>query len=319
MNTSALFTGKKTPFHDTIASLIAAGGTVMPQSYASNWFSYGIGQERPYNDTPVYVGLSGQQTHAVSCSGCDASGLSMRLPATAQIQPNNNGNQDKHISSVDTVLAGEIDLFDCSSISSNATCANGGFLPFSGSGMVIDGPSKYSTGNAGGYARGIFQLTAGDILTAMQNHTFIPHALGMGVSCVGNSPYWPSTHGADNQTNALCEGAVVYGNWLFLNSGYVVPSGASAECAVILKTYQIMGAAVYDVSGRPWGSAVATENPITFASGSNPWYSLIEPDMAAHGEGSNPGQSFGFQSCLNWTTASDWRVLKLASGDNALP
>jgi hypothetical protein len=320
VTTSQAFPGN-TPFHHTVAELKAAGATILPHAVAENWWARGRQNEKPYNATPVYVGLTGQATHRVSCSGygfaCDATGLQLHLPAgfTTQL-----GNTDHHIAVIDLELGKEIDLFLCQP--GSADCVNGGAYPLSGTkatGLVIDTADPNSSGNAGGYAFGIFQLTATDINNAIATGQPIPHALGTLVDCVGNAPVWPSRHNAD----ALCHGwpnvpNVVYGDVLALKPEYQVPPAASAPCKAILLTLKTMGSYVADVSPG-YGSDLHAENPIVYGSGPNPWDDLAR-QMVAAGEGSGSGTSFGFSCESKWTTANDWDVLQLnQAGDGALP
>ena len=319
---SEMFRGN-TPFHHTLAELIAAGATVLPQQIVTNWWAGGRIAEKPYGGTPLYVGMPGQPTHTVTCNGygfaCDATGMALPLPPGAQIQSRAGGNMDSHLTVLVPATGVEVDLFGCQP--SNITaCVNGGAFPFSGSGMVVDQPisDEYSTGNAGGYALGLAVIAGGEWRAAAQSDTYIPHALMMAVSCTGNSPVWPSTHGAD----AFCPKYhlpmpnVEYGEVLGLRPDYAIPAGASPFCRSLLRTYQTMGVYVDDSSGG-WGSAIATENPSVY-SASNPW-TAIEQTMDAAGESSGSGASFGFNSCFEYTTAADWRAYRLKAGDAALP
>jgi hypothetical protein len=315
---SQFFTGN-TPFHHTVASLLAGGATVRPQSVVDKWWNSGPRQpERPNGATPIYMGFNGQRTITMaSCNlwgACNATGASFHLPAGAQIQSTAGGNQDQHIAVVDTVSGEYIGGFGCQISGGTMNCANGAKDPLSGSGMSIDTGSPTSTDNAGGYALALFIGTYADIKNSIQSGQPIPHAFGVTVPCVDDTPAWPSVHHADNSTNALCPGSVSYGDGLALNASYVVPSGASAPCRALLISYQAMGLYVDDVDGG-YGTVEQVENPIVYTSGPNPWYTDVEPQMAAHGEGSNPGPGFGFSCISKWTTASDWFAFQLAHGE----
>jgi hypothetical protein len=319
-DTSEMFPAN-TPFHQTLAALKAAGATVLPQAVVDNWWARGRQYEKPYNATPVYIGTAADATSTVSCSGygfaCDATGLQLHLPAGFATQL---GNTDHHLAVIDLELSKEIDLFLCQAGSAN--CVNGGNYPLSGpkaTGLVIDTADPNSSGDAGGYAFGLFQITAPDIANASATGQSIPHALGMLVPCVGNAPVYPSIHTAD----ALCPGwpntpALSYGDVLALNSGYQIPAAASAPCKDILLTDKTMGSYVIDVSPG-YGSDQHAENPIVYGSGPNPWDSIAQ-QMDAAGEGSGTGPGFGFSCEQKWTTASDWYALELnQGGDAALP
>ncbi|MGD0474498.1 MAG: hypothetical protein ABSB70_14970 [Candidatus Velthaea sp.] len=348
---SALFTGN-TPFHHRVTALLRAGARIMPAAITANWWAAGIKDvNEPNQSPPVYIGRPGDPAYKVACSAaaykgagvdCNAGGKIAHVPAGAVPQ---DRNTDKHLATVDVALGAEIDGwggFNNSNFTGPAqcvltggkpgtlNCAWGGSFALNSSGLGVDGSDVYSNSTAASYALGIFELTAQDLLNAASG-TPISHALGMGVSCIDppeNSEkrgVYPSyKRKSDNSCPSGQEPNLIYGDLLAIKPNVdLATRGGSVYCQAVLHALQTYGAYVVDV-GPGYGAAIQTENPDveTYEYGNfpNPWYTTIEPALAAAGEGANPGPRFTYSSCLNHTTLDDWETIELNQrGTAALP
>jgi len=343
-----MFTGN-TPFHRTVDSLMNAGAKVLPAEVTEHWWAAGIKTvTEPGQSPPVYIAKASDPAYVFACSaagfkgvgvGCNAAGKIVHFPAGAVVQER---NRDKHIATIDLTTATEIDGWGGFNNSKNTgpaqcelgagnpgtvNCAWGGYYALNGSGLATDGTDVYSNGDAAGYAMGIFELTAQDLLNAA-NGTPIAHALGMGVTCI-DPPRGSPTAGVypsfRRKSDANCqpdrEPNLMYGDLLALKPSVNVANlGGSVYCQAILHALQTYGAYVFDV-GPGYGASIQTENPDVetqeYGAYPNPWYTVIEPQMAAAGEGSNPGPRFRFSSCLNYTSLGVWEAVELNHGGTA--
>jgi len=348
---SALFTGN-TPFHHSVAALLSTGARIMPAAITANWWAAGIkAVNEPNQSPPVYIGRPGDPVYKIACSAagykgvgvdCNAGGKVAHFPAGAVAQ---DRNTDKHVATVDFALGAEIDGwggFNNSNFTGPAqcvlthgkpgtlNCAWGGSFALNGSGLGVDGSDVYSNSTAASYALGIFELTAQDLLNGARGMP-IAHALGMGVSCIDppengeKRGVYPSyRRKSDNTCPPSQEPNLIYGDLLAIKPNVdLATRGGSVYCQAVLRALQTYGAYVVDV-GPGYGAAIQTENPDveTYEYGTfpNPWYTTIEPAMAAAGEGANPGPRFTYSSCLNHTTQDDWETIELNQrGTAALP
>jgi hypothetical protein len=316
---SSFFTGN-TPFHHTVYQLQKAGATTLSPTIAANYWAQGIQALIPAKQTggvgPLYLVQSGDPGYTFSCPSygtCDASGLVAHFPVGAVAET----GTDHHITSFDRVyLKGELDGWGgdgnpnhaCNLHPGNpgtATCSWGGFFPFSGDGLAHHGTS----GQAGGYAVGLMNITAQELL---QGH--IDHAIGIDQSCLDNGGVYPSIPG--RKSDVLCpanlEPNVKYGQLIHLKSSVNVASlGYSPYCEVIVKALQEYGGYTASNNGH-WGIALNFEYMNNYADSTNPWFTTIFPSMVAGGDGSGSGAKFVFGSCLNRIPADDIEVIQIS-------
>ncbi len=326
---SSYFTGA-TPFHKTVAAELLAGATVLPATIASHLQAGGLQNSQPYYPNPGtgpnYVVKEGDPSYIFLCpeyGGCPAAGMTAHFPAGAA--PAVGG--DHHLTSIDPVYAqGEFDgwggygctgnlnpvvptgscAHPCNLVPGNpgiANCSYGGFSSFSGNGLG-------NGGNAAGYAFGIFEVSAEDLL---QGH--IDHALGMLVGCLDNGGVYPSARGTDSACPSILEPNAVYGDLVHLKFSVPVAAyGYSPYCAIVVQALQTYGAFIVDTDGN-YGSAIEFENP------NNPMYAQNSPwpgiyaSMAAGGDatGSAADQNVSFSSCLQRIKPGDLEVVQIPS------
>ncbi len=322
---SSYFTGA-TPFHETVAALLSAGATILPANVATNLLAQGLGNTQPYlasnGGSPIYVVQSGDPAYVFGCpryNGCAAAGMIAHYPPGASPAV----GSDHHLTSFDPVyLNGEIDgwggygcsgeidpvtpsgscLNPCNLVPGSpglANCSFGGFTAFSGSGLG-------NGGNAAGYAYGLFQISAQDLL---QGH--IDHALGMITSCLDNGGVYPAARGTDSPCPANLEPNAVYGDLVHLKSSVLVATlGYGPYCAIVAQALQTYGAYMTDTNGN-YGLSLEFENPVNPIYGSNnPWPDIFDA-IASGGDGTGSGTGFTFQTCLQRIPASDLEVIQI--------
>jgi hypothetical protein len=312
---STRFTGSPSPFHETVSTLVGEGAKLQPSGVAQKLWRQGLTNWNDRYRLPIFVGSSDQPVYAFSCLAygrCGASGLRVHLPAGAL----SSEDTDHHLIVFDNALGGELDGWGgdgspnhaCKVGDGSVSCSWGGFFPFSGNGL--DGNSGNSA-NDGGYAFGLFVVTASEIL---QGH--IDHALGMVASCLDNPHIYPAD--TSKHTDTSCSGGTgsgnpQYGQLVHLKSSFDVAASAySPECKIYLTALQTYGAYTFDTNNG-WGIALATEDTSRYAS-PNPWYTRFFPEMARYGDGTGSGRNFTFPSCLNRLTADDIEVYDIAPG-----
>jgi hypothetical protein len=328
---SNYFTGR-TPFHIPAATLMAQGATVDSPTIAANYWSQGLNNFQPLNQSagasPLYYVHSGDPSYVFECpeyGGCPAAGMVVHYPAGAVPSQ----GSDHHLVSFDpTYLQGEVDGwggYGCSgnllSVVPTGSCAHpcnlssgspgttncswGGFTPFSGSGLG-------NGGDAAAYAYGLFQVTAQELLNGQINH-----ALGIVQSCLDNNGVFPAGR---TTSDSLCpqtgnaEPNASYGEMIHLKSNVNVASlGYSPYCQTIVQALQTYGAYTVDTNGG-YGLTIETEdidNPLYAQN--NPWTNTIFPSIVAGGDGSGSGTSFSFQSCLQRIPASDIEIVDIVN------
>jgi hypothetical protein len=352
---SSAFTGN-TPFHHTVAQLMAAGATIVSNAsnnMAANYLSQGIEQSQPLrlhgggSVGPLYIAQKTDPAYVFSCpayGSCNATGRIVHFPAGAHAHT----DSDHHLSTVDFGSGEEVDGWGGYSPNGTSTCdgglnptaacpypcnltpgsngnpgsancAWGGVYKLNGNGLsTVYGHS----GNAGGYAFGLMNITAGEIL---QGH--IDHALGIAQSCLDPNTVYPSDHPG---TDAKCSGNAppyfntfnepqpAYGNLIHLRSSVDVATLAgSASCRIILTALKTYGAYTADNNGK-YGITLNLEDAAGQYGGNvpaNPWFSTILPDMAVHGdatESDNPNSPFVYSSCLGKVTPDDIEIIQIS-------
>ncbi len=328
---SNYFTGH-TPFHQTAASLMAAGATVDSPAIAANYWSQGLNDNQPFNQSAgngaLYYVHSGDPAYLFECpeyNGCPAAGMIVHYPAGAVPSE----GSDHHLVSFDpTYLGGEVDgwggygctgnllnvvptgscLHPCnlsSGLPGIANCSYGGFSSFSGSGLG-------NGGDAAGYAYGLFEVTAQELLNGQINH-----ALGIVQSCLDNNGVFPAGRVTSDNPCAgtgVAEPNASYGEMIHLKSSVNVASlGYSTYCQTIVQALQTYGAYTVDNdNGYGIGLEIENVNNPLYAQ-NNPWTNTIFPSIVAGGDGSGSGSSFSFQSCLQRIPASDIEVVDIVN------
>jgi hypothetical protein len=312
---SAYFTGK-TPFHDTVAQLMNAGATVQPATIAQNYWAQGVAQnDVPFQQSngmgPIYNVHAGDPAYIFACptyGTCNASGMTVHYPAGAAPSQ----GSDHHLISFDATYANaEVDGWGgatgnpCTLGGGVANCSWGGVFPFGGNGLATDS----SAGNAGGYAYGLMDITAQELLNGQINH-----ALGLISSCLDNGGVYPSGVGKPSDANcpANLEPNAVYGDLIALKPSVNVASlGYSHFCQVIVQAFQTYGAYTADTNGS-YGISLETEYPKNPAYVTDPWDTIIFPSLALGGDGSGAGSNFSWQTCLQRIPASDIEVIAIS-------
>jgi hypothetical protein len=306
----------KTPFHDTVAQLMNAGATVLSPTVAQNYWAQGLNENnRPFDrgsgTGAIYDVHAGDPAYIFACptyGTCNASGMSVHYPAGATPAV----GSDHHLISFDTTYANaEVDGWGgagsnpCSLAAGLANCSWGGVFPFSGNGLATDG----SAANAGGYAYGVMDVTAQELLNG-----HIDHALGIISSCLDNGGVYPS--GVGKPSDATCpanlEPNAVYGDLIVLKPSVNVASlGYSHYCQVIVQALQTYGAYTADTNGS-YGIGLEVEYPQNPAYVTDPWDTIIFPAIAAGGDGTGSGTGFNYQTCLQRIPASDIEVIAIS-------
>ncbi len=309
---SSYFRGK-TPFHDSVVRLMAAGATVLPAQIARNYWAQTVNS----NDDPTgasepmnYI-APGDPAVTFVCreyGTCNADGMKVHYrPGTAA-----STDGDHHLISFDPVYGHEeVDgwggdpAHPCAVTSTMANCSWGGVFPFSGSGLATDS----SGGNAAGYAFGLYQVSAQELLDG-----HIDHALGLIQSCLDAGGIYPATPGrnTDSACPANLEPNAAYGNLIHVKASVNVAAlGYSPYCREIVQALQTYGGYTVDNNGG-WGIAVALEDVTDPAYVTAPWQKTIMPSMVAGGDATGSDASFRFSSCLQRLGADDIEVIAIS-------
>jgi hypothetical protein len=338
---SALFTGN-TPFHHTIAKLVAAGATEVAGEGAA-FAGESLGANGPASGIPLWIGAAGDQTYTWQCnalygSGCLANGLNVHVPAgaTNQCQTFSGAcNFDYHLTVIDPILNGGEEA-DGGSANSPPYCAIGGGVVgcLDGGGFVLNGSGlTYDTnGNnlavAGGYAPGLFELTAKDLSNAA-----IYHGLGVVVQCASTnnqgggleSVYPAHAFQGGCGIGSMPANAPVYGHVEVIKPGVAlssIPGGST--CQKVYAAIQNYGIYPMDIGGG--NTNIATENYLSGTStgrpialgGTNLW-TQVEATANSQGDGSGSGATW-VMNCLGRIPSGDWDSYQLnQGGDSALP
>ncbi len=339
-NADPVFSGcfrAKSPYHDTVASLIAKGAKIHNDATASNYWNNG----NPLNDDNInangshankmWQSSSSDPQYTVTCQAygtCDAAtsvtGSKIHIPRGAAP----TSDSDHHIFIFDPSGGQEIDMWGgyasneaCqvgTFIGGVLTCSWGGAFSFAGNGLAA---VVGNSGIAGGVAYGLAAITAGDILSG-----HIKHALGLIGPCLDDNGQYPSTPG--RSTDSGCAGHAAnggngaeptlrYGDMLHLKSSVnlnAAPySGYSSYCKVVVRALQEYGAYADDNASN-WGLHLITVDE------TNPGWQTIMASMIAGGDASGSASAANWPSCLNRIRAGDLETITLNQGGNsALP
>jgi hypothetical protein len=295
------------PFHTIVAALKANGAVALPQAAMVSLWSQGISNQDLSVTSymyPVYVSLATDPVKLFTCgtqyAACDANNLSIHIPSGAVPEP----QADAHIAIIDTTQNLEVDGWACAVNTSTVACQWGGEHAFGGTGLEDVG----STSVKGGYAAGLFEITAQELLNGQINH-----ALGLNTNCLNNPTVYPADQNA-NGTDESCgsTGPPSYGDMVHLlwTPAQIAASPYSAECKTVLTALATYGAYTYDTGN--YGLALLTQHQLSYtAIGQvSPWATTIIPDLLTAGD----GDGTAWHSCLNRLDASDFELLQITSG-----
>jgi hypothetical protein len=295
------------PFHTTVATLKADGATVLPQAAMTSLWSQGI-QNQDLSPTswmyPVYVSQSSDPIKTFTCGGgtstCDANEIQIHIPAGAVPEP----QADAHIAVLDTTQNLEVDGWACTVSSSTVACQWGGEHIFGGTGLENVG----STSVKAGYAAGLFEITAQELLNGQINH-----ALGVVANCLNNPTVYPADQHA-NGTDESCGGTgpPSYGDMIHLlwTPAQISASSYSAECKTVLTALATYGAYTYDTGNG--GLALLAQHQLSYTAVGqvSPWATTILPDLITAGD----AKGTSWQSCFNHLSASDFELIQIQPG-----
>jgi len=295
------------PFHTTVAALKAAGATTLPKADMVSLWSQGISNQDLSVTSwmyPVYVSLATDPMKIFTCgnqyAACDANDVQIHIPSGAVPEP----QADAHIAVIDTTLNLEVDGWACTVSASIVSCQWGGEHAFGGAGLEDVG----STSVKGGYAAGLFEITAQELLNGQINH-----ALGLVTNCLNNPTVYPADQHA-NGTDESCGGMgpPSYGDMVHLlwTPAQIAASPYSAECKTVLTALATYGAYTYDTGNG--GLALLAQHQLSYTAVGkvSPWATTIIPDLNAAGDGSGTT----WQSCFNRLSAADFELIQIPSG-----
>jgi hypothetical protein len=345
---SANFVQTNNPLVTKFDTLKAMSGQVTqpsnPTTLVNNIFAQGFASNVPLTNIPFYVGNSSYPTYYITCpvyNSCGATGSIVHLPSGWTPQE----GTDKHVTIVDLADGLETDMWggynggnppnncDTTTGQGGATytlaCSSGGQFKFSSKGLsaVQSANSGTScTGCAGiavGQAEGLLFITAGDLLSSSP----ISHVLGLNPACLdndtttgtsglGGNVYPSSRTGGSDLTcttyNSAFYPSPPYGAIMHLKDSVNVASlGYGKYCTKIVQAMQDYGLEMMDTGAGT--NYVRIESPQVYSTApytTNPWYTIIEPQMIADGDGSgSPGlNTFTWNNCSAHLTASMFEI-----------
>jgi hypothetical protein len=350
---SGYFTSN-TPFHHSVAALeanktasvVAGPGSAM----VTNVWNEGLEGYQPAAQSggsgPIYVYPvvpTTTATYSFICTyldygPCNWNGNPINFPTTntALAQNWNGGTTDHHIQSFDIHNSQEIDgegfgphnlaPGGCNISGSQMQCGFGARYPFSGSGLAHDQDNN-SSGNAAGYAWGMVEVSQYDV-ASLQVGTPIYHALSIETTCeapagTATGGVYPARTGYASDVPCANNNYTQYGYMLHLISSFNIPNTASIICKGVLQALKTFGAYTVDNNGC-CGMHVTFEPPYAqtnegIPDSQNIWYTKYYPQIVTAGEGTGTNENFSFQSCMNYTTASDWEIIVLSGNSSNLP
>jgi len=295
------------PFHTTVAALKANGAVVLPQAAMTSLWSQGISNQDLSITSwmyPVYVSQSSDPVKTFTCAipgaACDANDVQIHIPAGAVPEP----QSDAHIAILDTTQNLEVDGWACTVSPSTVACQWGGEHPFGGTGLENVG----STSVKAGYAAGLFEITAQELLNG-----HIDHALGLNTNCLNNPTVYPADQHA-NGTDESCgaTGPPSYGDMVHLlwNPAQISASSYSPECKTVLTALATYGAYTFDTGN--YGLALLTQHQLSYTAVGqvSPWATTIIPDLKAAGDANGTA----WQSCFNHLSPSDFELIQINPG-----
>jgi hypothetical protein len=297
----------QSPFHTTVATLKVNGAVTLPQSAMTSLWSQGI----PNQDLsvtsymyPVYVSSATDPVKTFTCgneyAACDANNLKIHIPSGAVPEP----QSDAHIAIIDTTQNLEVDGWACKVNASTVACQWGGEHAFGGTGLENVG----STSVKAGYAAGLFEITAQELLNGQINH-----ALGLNTNCLNDPTVYPADQNAGG-TDESCGGTgpPSYGDMIHLlwTPAQIAASPYSAECKTVLTALSTYGAYTFDTGN--YGLALLTQHQLSYTAigQTSPWATTVIPDLVAAGD----AKGTAWQSCMNRLKASDFELLQIPSG-----
>jgi hypothetical protein len=295
------------PFHTTVATLKANGAVILPQTDMTSLWSQGISNQDLSLTSwmyPVYVSQFSDPVKTFTCgtpgSACDANNVQIHIPSGAVPEP----QSDAHIAIIDTTQNLELDGWACTVSPSTVACQWGGEHPIGGTGLENVG----STSVKAGYAAGLFEITAQELLNG-----HIDHALGLNTNCLNNPTVYPADQHA-NGTDESCGGAgpPSYGDMIHLlwTPAQISASSYSTECKTVLTALATYGAYTYDTGN--FGLALLTQHQLSYTAVGqvSPWATTIIPDLIAAGD----AKGTAWQSCFNHLSASDFELIQIQAG-----
>jgi hypothetical protein len=295
------------PFHTTVTTLKANGAITLPQEAMTSLWSQGISNQGLSITSymyPVYVSLATDPVKTFTCgnagAACDANNLRIHIPSGAVPEP----QSDAHIAVIDTTQNIEVDGWACTVSPSTVACQWGGGHPFNGTGLENVG----STSVKAGYAAGLFEITAQELLNGQINH-----ALGLNTNCLNNPTVYPADQNAGG-TDETCggQGPPSYGDMIHLlwTPDQIAASAYSGECKTVLTALATYGAYTYDTGNG--GLALLTQHQLSYTAvgQTSPWATTIIPDLVAAGD----GDGTAWYSCMNRLSSSDFELLQIPSG-----
>jgi hypothetical protein len=295
------------PFHTTVAALKANGATTLPQSAMTSLWSQSVSNQDLSITSymyPVYVGSASDPVKTFTCgnqgAACDANNLQIHIPSGAVPEP----QADAHIALIDATQNLEVDGWACAVTTSAVNCQWGGSHPFGGTGLEDVG----STSVKAGYAAGLFEITAQELLNG-----HIDHALGINTNCLNNPTVYPADQNAGG-TDESCgvTGPPSYGDMVHLlwTPAQIAASPYSTECKTVLTALATYGAYTYDTGNG--GLALLTQHQLSYTAigQPSPWAATIIPDLDASGDASGTY----WHSCLNRLSAADFELVQIEAG-----
>jgi hypothetical protein len=294
------------PFHTTVAALKANGATTLPQTQMASLWSQGVANQDLSITSymfPVYVSSATDPMKTFTCTkwgACNANNMAIHVPSGALPEPQGDG----HFGIIDTAQNIEVDGWQCAVTSAAVNCSWGGQYAFSGNGIESTGSNAVH----GGYAAGLFEITAQELQNGQ-----IGHALGMDTTCLDNPTVYPAdqnTSGTDQACGA--PGTPAYGDLVHLlwTPTQIAASPYSTECKTVLTALANYGAYTYDTGNG--GLALLAQHQLSYTAigKPSPWATTILPDLTASGDASGTT----WQSCLNRLSASDFELLQIKAG-----
>jgi hypothetical protein len=295
------------PFHTTVAILKANGAVTLPQAAMNSLWSQGVSNQGLSVTSymyPVYVSSDADPVKTFTCgnqsAACDANNLKIHIPSGAVPEP----QADAHIAVIDTTQNLEVDGWACTVNATTVACQWGGEHAFGGTGLEDVG----STSVKAGYAAGLFEITAQELLNGQ-----IDHALGVNTNCLNDPTVYPADQDAGG-TDESCggNGPPSYGDMIHLlwTPAQIAASPYSAECKTVLTALATYGAYTYDTGN--YGLALLTQHQLSYTAigQTSPWATTIIPDLVAAGD----GDGTAWHSCLNRLSASDFELIQIPSG-----
>jgi hypothetical protein len=291
------------PFHTTVAALKTNGAVVLPQVAMTSLWSQGLSNEDLSLTSwmfPVYVSSATDPVKTFTCTkwgSCTANNLKIHVPSGAAPEPQSDG----HIGIIDTAQNIEVDGWQCAVTATAVNCAWGARYALGGNGIESNGSNAVH----GGYAAGLFEITAQELASG-----HIDHALGIVTKCLNNPTVYPADQNTSGTDQACTDpNAPAYGDLAHLlwTPSQIAASPYSAECKTVLTALATYGAYTFDTGAD--GLGLLTQHALSYTAigQPNPWSSTILPELTASGDASGTV----WHSCLNRLSASDFEIIQI--------